>query len=217
MTIGSVAIPGKAEGTANEPVERGISLRFPQSVGAVVGSVGVGIARIQEQEMTILFLDFDGVLHPSSVYLRSGRPVLESGGAGELFMWADILESVLDDRQQSDDNIRIVLSTNWCRRLGWQRTRDALPEGLRWRVIGSTYHSQARDWYDNVTRYAQICRYLARRQSAEPWLALDDLHEGDEIADWAAINRDRLILTDPDRGLSDPAAVAALRAALDRS
>lgn len=167
--------------------------------------------------MTILFLDFDGVLHPSSVYLRSGRPVLENGGAGELFMWADILESVLDDRQQSDDNIRIVLSTNWCRRLGWQRTRDALPEGLRWRVIGSTYHSQARDWYDNVTRHAQICRYLARRQSAEPWLALDDLHEGDEIADWAAINRDRLILTDPDRGLSDPAAVAALRAALDRS
>jgi len=36
----------------------------------------------------ILFLDFDGVLHPDAVYLRhSGQ--IELRTEGELFMWSD--------------------------------------------------------------------------------------------------------------------------------
>lgn len=41
----------------------------------------------------ILFLDFDGVLHPDAAYLVRGRPVLRA--AGELFMWAPLLAAVL--------------------------------------------------------------------------------------------------------------------------
>ena len=37
----------------------------------------------------ILFLDYDGVLHPDSAYLVRGRPVLRATGG--LFMWAEPL------------------------------------------------------------------------------------------------------------------------------
>lgn len=159
----------------------------------------------------ILFLDFDGVLHPSSVYLRSGRPTLQ--GDGELFMWARILDAILADHQRPH-GIRIVLSTNWVRHRGYKRTRDALPEGLRQRVIGSTYHSELTEWYDNTTRYRQITGFLGRSRIAEPWIAIDDLHEGDELADWPMADRHRLILTNPDHGISDFHAIKALREAL---
>lgn len=41
----------------------------------------------------ILFLDFDGVLHPDAVYRERGRPVLRD--QGELFMWSGRLVDVL--------------------------------------------------------------------------------------------------------------------------
>ena len=46
----------------------------------------------------ILFLDYDGVLHPDHVYLVSGRPVPRADG--ELLMWAPILvrDSIDADR-----------------------------------------------------------------------------------------------------------------------
>lgn len=157
----------------------------------------------------LIFLDYDGVLHPSSVYVRSGRPTLD--GAGELFMWSPILTNLIADQP----GVRLVLSTNWCRMRGYKRTLAALPEGLRGRVIGSTFHSELVDWYDNTTRYRQIAGYLGRSRIAEPWIAIDDLHEGDEIDEWPQADRHRLILTNPARGLSDPKTAAALRAALE--
>lgn len=160
----------------------------------------------------LLFLDFDGVLHPSSVFLRNGRPRLENGGGGELFMWAPLLESALEGHP-----VRIVISSNWPRYRGFSRARDALPEGLRRLVIGSTHHSDRdfRAWYDTATRYEQISRYLARAQVTD-WLAIDDLHEGDELDDWPLAERHRLILTNPHLGISDGATAAALAEALDR-
>ena len=41
----------------------------------------------------ILFLDYDGVLHPDSAYLVRGRPVLRA--TGSLFMWVEPLSSLL--------------------------------------------------------------------------------------------------------------------------
>ena len=35
----------------------------------------------------LIYLDFDGVLHPDEVYVVKGKIVLKSEGA--LFMWAD--------------------------------------------------------------------------------------------------------------------------------
>lgn len=161
----------------------------------------------------ILFLDFDGVLHPSEVYLERGRPVLRAEGA--LFMWAPLLEAVLADFPE----VRIVLSTSWARELRFSRARRYLPPGLRARVIGATWHSAMKidpegfhhlhlTWWDQATRYEQIKRY-ATRASLKQWVAIDDMPEG-----WDEAYRDRLVQTDSYVGLSDPEKLERLRTIL---
>lgn len=154
----------------------------------------------------ILFLDFDGVLHPDAVYLlRNGKIELRS--AGELFMWAPQLIGALTARP----DIRIVLSTSWVRNLGYQKSLNALPIELGLRVIGATWHSaMSRDStdyipWDNQTRYEQIAAWLARRPQHSHWLAIDD-----DTFGWPNHLRKHLITTDPMRGLSASEALAEL-------
>lgn len=162
----------------------------------------------------ILFLDFDGVLHPDAAYLEKGRPVLRA--MGELFMWAPALIEALAPYPQ----IKIVLSTSWVRVRGFERARDALPEALRRRVIGATWHSAMirsthnglklpSCWWDEASRYQQIARY-AERAGIKRWIAVDD--HGEE---WAAEDRSKLILTNPDRGIADPLALDELLLAIE--
>ena len=113
----------------------------------------------------LLFLDYDGVLHPDEVYLKRGRPVLR--GPGELFMWVPHLLSAIEGA-----DVRIVLSTSWARHLGFRRACNALPESLRGLVVGATWHSKmkigesgAATLWDLQTRYEQIQAYLARMNS----------------------------------------------------
>ena len=47
----------------------------------------------------ILFLDFDGVLHPDEAYLVKGRPVLRAEGA--LFMWTPLLADALKNYRKA--------------------------------------------------------------------------------------------------------------------
>lgn len=161
----------------------------------------------------ILFLDYDGVLHPDAAYLVRGRPELRADG--ELFMWAGHLVDVLASAPQ----IRIVLSTSWARELRFARARDYLPAELRPMVIGATWHSGmatddehrplGRDtWWDAATRYQQIRRYVDRAGITE-WIAVDDQPEG-----WADADRDKLVATDSNLGLSAPSARARLAAAV---
>jgi hypothetical protein len=151
----------------------------------------------------LLFLDFDGVLHPDEVYMDRGRPTLRAEGS--LFMWVDILEKSLSPYPE----IEIVLATSWVRWRSYSRTRKALPETLRQRVVGATWHSRMdpREWAE-LTRYQQIRRYLGRRHDVE-WLALDDDDEG-----WAQAELDRLICTDPEWGISNPETQRHLKMAL---
>lgn len=161
----------------------------------------------------ILFLDFDGVLHPDAVYLERGRPVLRADG--ELFMWSRHLVDVL----ASAPHVRIVLSTSWARELRFNRARDYLPAELRAKVIGATWHSGmatddehrplGRDtWWDTSTRYQQIRRYADRAGLAQ-WIAVDDHPEG-----WADADRDKLVVTESNLGLSAPSARIRLAAAV---
>ena len=158
----------------------------------------------------ILFLDFDGVLHRDSVYLEHRRPVLR--GDGTLFEWAPLLIRELE----CYPDVKIVLSTSWSRIRGYSRARDALPYPLREKVIGSTWHSGmgkseiggfrlVNSWWDTATRYQQIAAYVARARTSLNWLAIDDNDKG-----WAEVHRDRLVLTDSNRGLSDPRVLALL-------
>jgi len=122
----------------------------------------------------LLFLDFDGVLHPYAVYrTRRGVALRAEGG---LFMWASLLVEAL----AGHPDVSIVLSTSWVRNLGFHRARKALPAQLHQRVIGATWHSamsrSSTDYiaWDNQTRYQQIAAYLARRTEPVSWLAIDD-------------------------------------------
>lgn len=157
----------------------------------------------------ILFLDFDGVLHPDAAFRERGKPVLRA--QGELFMWANLLVDALEGRP----HVQIVLSTSWARELGFSRARDFLPEALRRRVVGATWHSQMGrhpddlnrsrlNWWDDATRYAQIKRWISRA-GIQDWVAIDDNPEG-----WAESDRERLIKTDGETGLSDLAVQARL-------
>ncbi|WP_439668985.1 HAD domain-containing protein [Cupriavidus necator] len=164
----------------------------------------------------ILFLDYDGVLHPDAAYLVGGKPVLRA--KGELFMWAPILEEALVPHP----GVQIVLSTSWVRVLkSFTRTRAYLPPLLQDRVIGATWHSaMARhhegvhrvdaSWFSEMSRYAQIARYVSRAgPRAANWLAIDDDCEG-----WPAALGNHLIATDGALGLSSESVQGALRARL---
>jgi hypothetical protein len=163
--------------------------------------------------MSLIFLDFDGVCHPASVFLKDGQPVLH--GQGELFMWAPLLAQALDPYP----DIQIVLSTTWQHVLGLEKARACLPSSLRSRVVGTTsdtiqdtspYSTQASvlsKWHA-MTRYQQILQYV-QSMAVENWLAIDD-----DTMGWASEHLDHLIETNPALGLSDPDVVEQLRKAL---
>jgi hypothetical protein len=151
----------------------------------------------------ILFLDFDGVLHPDSVFLDSNRcPILK--GNGVLFMWADLLSQSLVNYP----DMRIVLSTSWVRWLEYIPVRGYLPLSLRDRVIGSTWHHVRNmpnynrglpySYWSTASRYQQIKRWVDFYR-VQNWLAIDDRGEH-----WGEEDLDKLILTSSDTGLSVP-------------
>lgn len=162
------------------------------------GIVDFGRFTMKKKENYVLFLDFDGVLHPDAVYLSRQGPVLRTDG--ELFMWTPHLVEVL----KQFPFVSIVLSTSWVRHLGFKRALGFLPSFVAERVVGATWHSSmAKIWadeavWDGRTRYDQISRYAARANLSQ-WISLDD-----ELAGWAEEALDRLVACDPQRGLGDP-------------
>ena len=155
----------------------------------------------------ILYLDFDGVLHPDEVYIVKGKVVLRAEGT--LFMWADRLAEALADRPA----VRVVLSTSWVREVGFRKAKASLPEMIQQLVIGSTFHTRmvggwntdsGDDWFGK-TRYQQIVSDLRRREIGQKWVAVDD-----DVKGWAESARGNLVQTDPARGLGDDATFARL-------
>lgn len=155
----------------------------------------------------IIFLDFDGVLHPDAVYQHRKKP-LELRAAGALMMHAPVLEAILDEHDPQG-YIRIILSTSWVRFLGFSKTVKKMPLGLRRRVDGATWHSgmtksdgrpysRATDPFNGMPRWKQIDWYINRHEVLH-WIAIDDLHSGGEA--WPDDLRDYLVLTDGAKGL----------------
>jgi len=95
--------------------------------------------------------------------------------------------------------VAIVLSTSWVRVLSYSRAKAYLPEALRSRVIGATFHSAMNKFeFDAMTRGAQVLADATRR-SAINWVALDDDDEG-----WGAAAFPHLVLTERTSGLAEP-------------
>ena len=149
----------------------------------------------------IIYLDFDGVVHPDAVYRPRNKP-LELRGEGSLMMHAPILIGILDQHP----DVKIILSTSWVRELGFYRTLKKMPAALADRVTGATWHKSMarRDGLDisySKSRFQQIESH-AVRSGIKDWLAIDDLHSAEETHLWTDEHLDCLVLTEQSVGIS---------------
>lgn len=150
-------------------------------------------------ERVILFLDFDGVLHPDPCPVRT-----------RLFEHAPTLADAL-----APFDVELVLSTSWRSVEPLERLTARLPPALAERVIGATPHfsviHETAGRLFPYPRHAECMAWLRGRSSVhESWLALDDR------PDWFEPYCERLIICDSRTGL-DAETLARLAAALERA
>ncbi len=146
----------------------------------------------------ILFLDFDGVLHP------------ETGDESDLFCCRPVLWEILRARADVD----VVFSTSWRESYPPEALLDFVTarggEELRHRFIGQTPTVPVAPGADDYRRREREClAWLAQHPHAPlRWLALDD------VAYWFSRASPNLYLVDYRTGLTDadiPAILERLR------
>ena len=154
----------------------------------------------------VLYVDYDGVLHHESCLWRPKKGAyLSAPGEFKLFQHAELLEELLTPYPA----VLIVLSTSWVRRYGVKRTAKRLPEGLRQRVIGATFHSEMdENYFSNLSRGLQVYNDIQRRNPAR-FVAIDDVDEG-----WPLAIREHLVLTHEKHGISHPPVLEELKSKL---
>jgi hypothetical protein len=168
--------------------------------------------------LEVVYCDLDGCVHDVHVTRHPKRGVYidqRVAPGRSLFEWAPYLIDALAPYPQ----VSIVLSTSWVRVLGYRRTLDKLPEAMRERVIGATYHSsftdnvQERGPHDRweLLRGQEVLADVDRRKP-DAWVALDDTDEG-----WSDSARSQLVLCEPSRGLGDPVTRERLASTLRRN
>jgi hypothetical protein len=143
----------------------------------------------------LLYLDYDGVLHPEDVYRHPTRGVFLAGKypGHSLFEHAEMLA----DELAPYPDLRVVLSSSWVRVLRYRRALSYLPKRLQERVIGSTFHTRMnQDLFLTLSRGQQVLGDASRRRATR-WLALDD-----DAEDWPESHRENLVHTDPVGGLA---------------
>ena len=145
----------------------------------------------------ILFLDFDGVLHPE--YDGQATP------ADVVFCHLSRFEAVMRDHPE----VEIVISSTWREQFPLDDLRARFSPDIAARIVGATPITPRIDGkYLPARREGEILDWLRHAErDHEPWLALDD-------AAWQfQRHRDRLIACTWYVGFDD-AAEAALRAVL---
>jgi hypothetical protein len=114
----------------------------------------------------ILFLDFDGVLHP--VFPRKELPDAEN----QLFSYLPRLESVLRDFPA----VQIVISSSWREGRPWGHVIKAFSADIADRIIGATPVVRCNEPpYPKHQRHGEVMLYLENNNlTAADWVALDD-------------------------------------------
>jgi hypothetical protein len=129
----------------------------------------------------LLFLDFDGVLHPIS------------SASYEPFVHMLRFEQVMRDHAEVD----IVISSGWQDGYSIRQLRPLFSPGIGARIIGGTLSADPRRKAD--TRYRQILKFLSKVGRMGPWVALDD------AAKEFPINCPHLVLCDSTKGFDEEA------------
>ncbi|MBX3619365.1 MAG: hypothetical protein KF891_05160 [Rhizobacter sp.] len=158
----------------------------------------------------VLYLDYDGVLHPADVYWqRDGASLYEEAMSEghRLFAHAALLDKLLAPY----GDVVIVLSTTWALNLGHAVAAKRLPRGLRERVIDGTYRLHMDEAaFRDTPRGRQVLTDVAYRQP-RAWLALDDDEEG-----WGSALEENVVLCDRTLGVSEDQTLKRLATMLER-
>lgn len=156
----------------------------------------------------ILYLDYDGVLHPEAVWRTRGRGIHLAPGLEDHHLFENA--NALVDLMEPYPDVLIVLSTSWVRVLGFNAAVSYLPRSLQDRVIGATFHTgMQRDWFVSSPRAHQVLSDVGRRQPSA-WVAIDD-----DAADWPPHITPNFVASDPTYGLSAPQVYLELQQKLE--
>jgi len=158
--------------------------------------------------LKVLYLDYDGVIHDSEVFVHRKHGIYIRKQGRTLFEWMPILEELL----QPHPDVKIVLSTSWVRSLKFNNAKKKLSLTLQERVIGATFHHRfmRKDDFSYLPRGVQITADVSRRMPIS-WFAIDD-----EVEGWPEWCRDKLIKTDGALGISCSDVQNAIREMLIR-
>ena len=135
--------------------------------------------------MKILFLDFDGVLHPT-------------GSASVKFSQLPMLEAFL--REPPAQNIRIVVSSTWRDAYSLNALRRFFSVDIAPRIVGCT--TTLEEYDSDYERGEEIEAWLAEHASSAEWIALDDHSQG-----FSPRLRSRVLITESSTGLTDESIV----------
>lgn len=113
----------------------------------------------------LIFLDFDGVMHPFGLDEHSP----------DLFCCSPILENLLAEFPAVD----VVVSTSWRKVFSLEEICCRLPSGIASRIVGETPERVGIENLPDVLwahpREAECWTWMRRnRRSGERWLAIDD-------------------------------------------
>ena len=135
----------------------------------------------------ILFVDFDGTLHPSWTFHEGAQRVTAKPYTGPWLVEAPTLEGIL---RPYLPRLEIVISSLWARTNGLGTAQAMLPTTLAERVVGSVWTTtESCGDTQPLTRYDAIRAWLDQhRPKHVMWLALDDDDRG-----WPAHERRRLV------------------------
>ena len=147
----------------------------------------------------VIFLDIDGVLHPSTAvanFAASGQAIGIYAEANDLMRWNEHLSVILKEH----DDVMLVVHSSWRMEFAESEIR-ALLGPLSGYFQGVTHR-------DHAGRYNSILQLVERAQF-DDYLILDDATR--EFPDGCA----ELVVCDPLRGVSDPAVQARVRSWLE--
>lgn len=153
----------------------------------------------------ILFLDYDGCLHPADVRVDMLAGLCTDAPGHTVFEHAELLVQLLAPHP----DWLIVLSTTWAFRYGTERARAFLPPELQKRVIGCTC-DYAGPGFERLARGAQVANDVKARAPRD-WVAIDDDARG-----WPRAAKGRFVQSDAVEGIAAPVVREQLAAALSR-